>query len=88
MSHVNFVSGIPPIDGSPVSVKIRYKSPEVPAIFFQEQGGMHLRFNNPQRAVTPGQAAVLYDNDEVLGGGRISRLPQKLMVTGTQSIHA
>ena len=88
MSHVNFVSGIPPIDGSPVSVKIRYKSPEVPAIFFREQGGMHLRFNNPQRAVTPGQAAVLYDNDEVLGGGRISRLPQKLMVTGTQSIHA
>jgi tRNA-specific 2-thiouridylase len=34
-------------------------------------GRMRVRFEQPQRAVTPGQAAVLYDGDVVLGGGRI-----------------
>ena len=37
----------------------------------QEDGSLLLRFDAPQRAVTPGQAAVLYDGEEVLGGGTI-----------------
>jgi tRNA-specific 2-thiouridylase len=32
---------------------------------------MSLRFKSPQRAVTPGQAAVLYDGDICLGGGTV-----------------
>ncbi|HAX43984.1 MAG TPA: tRNA 2-thiouridine(34) synthase MnmA, partial [Solibacterales bacterium] len=32
---------------------------------------VEVRFDSPQRAVTPGQAAVLYDGDTVLGGGWI-----------------
>ena len=37
------------------------------------QGGdrVHIHFSRPQRAVTPGQAAVVYDGDTVLGGGTI-----------------
>ena len=34
-------------------------------------GKVRLRFDEPQRAVTPGQAAVLYDGETVLGGGVI-----------------
>ena len=34
-------------------------------------GDVQLTFDAPQRAVTPGQAAVIYDGDTVLGGGRI-----------------
>lgn len=58
----------------PVSckVKIRYRQPEQPAIV--EQIGedlLKITFQEPQRAITPGQAAVLYDRDTVLGGGTI-----------------
>ena len=53
-------------------VKVRYRQPEQPAVV--EQVGedlMKITFSEPQRAVTPGQAAVLYDGDTVLGGGTI-----------------
>jgi len=36
-------------------------------------GAWTLRFDAPQRAITPGQAVVLYDGDVVLGGGTIAR---------------
>ena len=36
-----------------------------------EDGGVRVVFDQPQRAVTAGQAVVLYDGDEVLGGGTI-----------------
>lgn len=36
-----------------------------------EDGHVHLVFDEPQRAITPGQAVVLYDGDTVLGGGTI-----------------
>ncbi len=35
-------------------------------------GRLHVRYDQPQRAISPGQAAVLYDGDRVIGGGRIS----------------
>ena len=38
-----------------------------------EDGTVKLTFDEPQRAVTPGQAAVVYDGDIVLGGGTIIR---------------
>lgn len=53
-------------------VKTRYRQPEQPATV--EQLGedlIRITFQEPQRAVTPGQAAVLYDGDMVLGGGTI-----------------
>jgi tRNA-uridine 2-sulfurtransferase len=56
------------------TVKIRYSHPGTPATLRQlEDGRAHVRLHDPQRAVTPGQAAVFYDGDIVLGGGWICR---------------
>ena len=53
--------------------KLRYRQPPArAAALVQEDGSVLLRFETPQRAVTPGQAAVLYDGEEVLGGGTIA----------------
>jgi tRNA-specific 2-thiouridylase len=57
-----------------VEVKIRYAHPAVPATLYPEgEGEVRVVFNEPQRAVTPGQAAVFYEGDIVLGGGWIER---------------
>lgn len=59
---------------SPIQVKakIRYNHKEQPAQAWQTPDGkLHVRFQEPQRAVTRGQAVVLYDGEEVVGGGVI-----------------
>ena len=67
------------LDGEPAAafearVKIRYGHPGVQATVTPlENGVAHVRLHTPQRAVTPGQAAVCYDGDRVLGGGWIAR---------------
>ena len=54
------------------AVKTRYNAREVAAIITPMEGGRaHVRFDAPVRAITPGQAAVFYDGDVVLGGGII-----------------
>ncbi len=53
-------------------VQIRYRSKPVPARIQTLEGGtLRVHFERPQAAVTPGQSAVLYHEDEVLGGGMI-----------------
>ncbi len=56
------------------SAKIRYRQIEQPAVVIPTgKDTAVIKFDEPQRAVTPGQAAVLYDGDTVLGGGIIVR---------------
>ena len=56
------------------TVKIRYAHPGVAAtVSPKPNGNARVRLRTPQRAVTPGQAAVCYRGDEVLGGGWIVR---------------
>ena len=56
------------------TVKIRYSHIGTPATITPlEDGRAHVRLHEPQRAVTPGQAAVFYDDDVVVGGGWIRR---------------
>jgi len=56
------------------TVKIRYNHPGTAAtIVLLENNRARIRLNEPQRAVTPGQAAVIYNDDVVLGGGWICR---------------
>jgi tRNA-uridine 2-sulfurtransferase len=71
--HVNWV-GSRPEAPLRAHVKIRYRTPAVPGTVIPlDAGSVRVEFDAPQRAVTPGQAAVFYDGDEVLGGGAIER---------------
>lgn len=53
-------------------VKIRFRAKEQPALITPLDGGrMKIVFDEPQRSITPGQSAVIYDGNYVIGGGRI-----------------
>ena len=71
-SEVNYVLDMEPDDGTEITAKIRYKSPESEATLYPHGSRAMIRFRQPQRAITPGQAVVFYQGDELLGGGRIS----------------
>lgn len=70
--NINFMA-IPELDGERrVLAKIRYSHKPAPAtVRMTADGRLECVFDTPQRAITPGQALVLYDGDYVLGGGTI-----------------
>lgn len=68
-----FILGTPPADGARCTAVVRYRGEPVPAAFRSTDEGFGLAFDRPVRAVAPGQAVVLYDDDEVIGGGTITR---------------
>ena len=58
-----------------VAAKARYNQPPQPATVYPEDNGIaRVVFDTPQRALTPGQAVVLYDGDLVVGGGTITKV--------------
>lgn len=62
----------PPAAVFEASCKIRYRHQPVPCRVQVEEGGRcRVRFNEPQKSVTPGQSVVFYQGDQVLGGARI-----------------
>ena len=68
----NWISGESLKQAIRCKVKIRYRQAEQWATVTPcDEHDVHISFDDPQRAVTPGQAAVLYDGDIVLGGGTI-----------------
>ena len=71
---VNWLGGAVP-DGLPLTVKLRSSQPAAPArlLALADDGGAVLALDRPQEGVAPGQAAVLYQGDRVLGGGWIVR---------------
>jgi len=55
-----------------IKAKIRYRHQEADALLTPlDHDRTHIRFENPQKAITPGQAVVFYDGDLVIGGGTI-----------------
>jgi len=78
---LNWISGKAPREPVTVKAKIRYKSKEAEATVFpprhcesrcnRGEAISDVHFAQPQKAVTPGQAVVFYNGDEVLGGGII-----------------
>ena len=52
-------------------VKIRYSHKAAPALIVPNGKKAHVIFDEPQRAITAGQAAVFYDGEYVIGGGKI-----------------
>lgn len=68
----NWVSGSAPETKFRCKAKVRYRQTEQWAtVFLLAKDAVRILFDEPQRAITPGQAAVLYDGDIVLGGGTI-----------------
>lgn len=72
VTGINWISIPPPRSWLTADVKIRYTAQAAPAVIEPEEDGARIRFSRLQRAVTPGQAAVFYRQDLVLGGGFIT----------------
>ncbi len=74
-SQLAWVSGDAPAEGSRLTAKIRYRQQDqaIRIVTIDDQR-MQIRFDRPQRAVTPGQSVVLYDGDVCLGGGIIETM--------------
>jgi tRNA-specific 2-thiouridylase len=68
----NLIAVKEPVGSCLVSAKIRYNMPDRPAVLtLEEEDRLRVVFDEPQRAVTPGQAVVCYDGDVVVCGGVI-----------------
>ena len=71
---VNWIAGDDPAEPVRAKVRVRYRHIEAPAtITVLGNRRAQVVFDEPQRAITPGQAAVFYKDDEALGGGWITK---------------
>ncbi len=70
--QLNFVAHPDLLDEQPVTAKIRYKDAGAPALAWQTgDDELRIAFAEPRAAITPGQAVVLYDGDDLVAGGWI-----------------
>ena len=73
-----WVSGIPPEQGYACSAKVRYRQQDQPCTLTAScDGHCHVTFDQPQWAITPGQAVVFYERNQCLGGGTITQRMNK-----------
>lgn len=73
--RVNWIAGKPPAEPFHAHVKIRYKAQPAPAWVTPQEGDRFTaEFDAPLRDIAPGQGAVIYAGEEVLGGGIIARV--------------
>ena len=71
-SAANWIAVETPVAGMRAGAKMRYRHDAASGeLLDAPEGRIRFRFDEPQRAVTPGQSLVLYDGDLVLGGGII-----------------
>ena len=73
LERVHWIAGEPPAEPVPATVQVRYRHEGAAARITPTEGrGARVEFEAPVRAVAPGQAAVFYQGDVVLGGGWIA----------------
>lgn len=81
-SSVHWINGKPADFPLKCKAKTRYRQPDQSCSVHQEDKGYKVLFSEPQRAVTPGQSVVFYQDDICLGGGIIehasAHLPQEI----------
>lgn len=71
---INWIAFDDPTAAVRAEVRVRYRHTAAPATITSLQNSRaNVRFDQPQRAITPGQATVFYRDEEVLGGGWISK---------------
>ncbi|PLX48601.1 MAG: tRNA 2-thiouridine(34) synthase MnmA [Desulfobulbaceae bacterium] len=71
IAEMNWLAGTAPPLPATLTVKIRYRHQGAAARVKRRGTGYEIVFHEPQRAITPGQFAVLYEGDTLLGGGAI-----------------
>ncbi len=71
LSHIDWVAGEPPALPARLMAKTRYRQPDQACQLERTADGYRVVFDEPQRAITPGQSAVFYDGEVCLGGGVI-----------------
>ncbi|MFW2373211.1 MAG: tRNA 2-thiouridine(34) synthase MnmA [Gammaproteobacteria bacterium] len=77
-SQLHWISGRPPELPFSCHAKVRYRQPDQACeIISQDTGQLRVKFNQAQRAITPGQSIVFYDHDICLGGGVIDQMYNK-----------
>ena len=86
VSRLNFVSENIPTQPVSFNAKIRYKASEAKATLYVTGDGGEVHFEEPQRAITPGQAIVFYKDDRVIGGGYIEVKPPYEIRSNTSSL--
>jgi tRNA-specific 2-thiouridylase len=74
VTDVNWIATSPPTSELQVLVQIRSRHRESPALLKPTAGGTLVSFLEPQKAITPGQSAVFYSEEEVVGGGFIEQV--------------
>jgi tRNA-specific 2-thiouridylase len=74
-SGVNWISGTPPDGPVRLTARIRHRHQDAPAEVIASGDRAALTFDTPQSAITPGEAVVFYDGEEVCGGGWIDKSP-------------
>ena len=74
VKHMNWIAMSPPSSNFEALVQVRSRHREAPAMVETGEEGSVVSFLEPQEAITPGQSAVFYRDEEVLGGGIIERV--------------
>ena len=78
VNSINWIVSRETASSFPVQVKIRYNHPGADAILTEiSPDALEVKFTTPQKAITPGQAAVFYDGETVLGGGWITEVVRR-----------
>lgn len=75
VARINWLKYEGVTDGMEAVTKIRYKDRGGLSNLYTHQNGVVVRFNEPAKGVAPGQSAVFYEGDDVIGGGIIQRQP-------------